>query len=142
MFTPRVGAGQGGGVGIIVLVAIIGILAAVAIPQYQGFITKAKANEAITLGDKITNQMTDYVATNRQLPSELSVVGISNEISNPAVTSVTITDGGVELNLNSEVLGFKGKTIVFQPYVDETENIKWSCNTGTLEIKYLPPKCM
>jgi len=141
LFTPRVGGGLGGGAGIIVLVAVIGILAAVAIPQYQMFIAKSNVNQAVTLGNQITLQMTPYIIEKRQLPNDLTAIGVNNDISNQFVSSVRVSDIGLELTLSASVSQLAGQTIVFQPYLDDNENINWDCSRGTLAPKYLPPQC-
>lgn len=141
LFTPRVGV-RGGGAGILVVIAVIGILAAVAIPAYQDYTVRAKTAEAISLANSITASMTPYIQQNRQLPSDLEKIGISNDLSNSVVKSVSVTDAGLQLELSDSVMQFSGKFIFYAPYLDANEAIQWDCSKSTLEARFLPKTCL
>lgn len=141
LFVPNLGMG-GSPLGIMVVVAIIGILAAVALPAYQDYMVTANTKHfapAFELGNQISEKMDPYIIENQALPQSLAEIGLDNNLSNKAVTSVGIVDNTVVLT----VIGIKGgttDTVVYEPYVSE-DMLNWNCSGGTLDIRYRPAEC-
>ncbi len=142
MFVPRLGFGGGAGglFSLFIVVAIVGVLAAVAIPQYQDYITKAKVDQAFLLGENIQQAATEYISENRVIPYDLAEIGMSNQTANEAVRLVEVTDEGFILHLTGSTL-LAGKTVLYQPYLDDNENLAWNCKLGSLDYQYRPEQC-
>lgn len=106
---------------LMIVVAIIGILAAVAIPQYQDYTKKAKVANALTSVDSVKTavalcaQEAGGVLTNCDANSN----GIPNGITaTKEVASATITDGVITITLGTGIgTNVDGKTITFTPSV-------------------------
>ena len=80
-----------------IVVAIIGILAVIAIPAYSDFVTKSKISEILVTLDKVASAVTEYHALTRSgsFPSDLSVAtsGWSNRFGQIEVINGNATEG-------------------------------------------------
>lgn len=129
---------------LMIVVAIIGILAAVALPAYQDYTKKAHVSEGITLGASAKSAVTEYYTSQAALPATNTAAGLpatATDINGNAVKSVAISAGGViTVTFNAKVTD--DATLVFVP--DVTTNagsITWTCDTGSVDDKYLPANC-
>jgi Zn-dependent protease with chaperone function/type II secretory pathway pseudopilin PulG len=136
LFVPRVGV-RGGGplVSLMVVVAIIGILAAIALPAYQDYMGRAKAASAFATGDNLENSISEYITTNGTLPDALDSVGYVAG-SDSAIDSIDYdsSSGSFTIYLPG------GNTIIYAPSM-EGEAVQWDCTGGTLEQKLRPQAC-
>ena len=122
---------------LMIVVAIIGILAAVAIPQYQDYVTRAKLSKVVTFADPLKTAIAEYAqengvtATNMTPLTNLGAsswtsIGLSAApTTTPEVTAVSIANGTITLTL-----GVPGMTsVAFAPTVGST-GISWgaTCN--------------
>jgi Zn-dependent protease with chaperone function/Tfp pilus assembly major pilin PilA len=139
LFVPRLGVG-GGAASVLVFVAIIGILAAIAIPAYQDYVTRAGIMGATPIIQKSKAAVVDYAVKNQGWPDSNEAIGLPESGAfGPDIKSIRIQEGGIV------VVSFaKGpvadKNIVYQPYVKD-QRIYWECDGGELPPKYLPPDC-
>jgi type IV pilus assembly protein PilA len=129
---------------LMIVVAIIGILAAVALPAYQDYIARSQVSEAVSLGAGGKTPLAEYFNDKGMWPSEASDV-----MGNTAGKYVcTITLGGAvgttgtlsvesrmkSANINAAVTG---GTLVYT----SNDAKQWSCSSGTIGIKYRPASC-
>ncbi|GFE84612.1 hypothetical protein GCM10011487_66120 [Steroidobacter agaridevorans] len=138
-FTPRFGVG--GGASVLVLVAIIGVLAAIAIPAYQDYTLRAQASGAMPLVEQVESAAAEYVNEHKAYPESPADVGLPEEMETGPVSHVAVIDEGFELTLRSSNALLNEKTIVVGAYQNDDGSIQWHCVGGTLDQKYRSAKC-
>lgn len=124
---------------LMIVVAIIGILAAIALPAYQNYTAKARMSEVVLHASSARTCVTERVQSLSATLGELSACAENFEPTQYA-TGMTVTDGTgivtVTGTINSEAV-----TIVLTPTIDATGTLisEWAC-TGT-PSKWLPGSC-
>ena len=133
---------------LMIVVAIIGILAAVAIPAYSDYITRAQVTESVALLGGLKTPLSEYGADKAAWPTAL--VGVS---ATPTSTEINVTLAGKYSTITSSVTGTypagtttatinsgkaSGSTVKF---VTADGGSTWTCNTGTVDKKYMPAAC-
>lgn len=138
---------------LMIVVAIIAILAAIAIPAYQDYIIRAQVSEALVLGSGPETAVAEYWQTKGKLPTDNAEAGIAKaeSIGGDYVAKVTIGSTGLitaTMGTGTAVNGFGGKTnvkvkdqtILLSPSFS-TGSVAWTCKAGTITSKYLPSTC-
>lgn len=138
--TPRLGV-AGGGASMLVFVAIIGVLAAIAIPAYQDYTLRAKVAAMMPVVEKVESAAAAYVNEHGAYPNSPAAVGLPEELEAGPVSRIEVTDKGFELTLRSENTRLDGRSIVVSAYRNDDGSISWQCVGGTLEPKYRPQRC-
>jgi type IV pilus assembly protein PilA len=138
---------------LMIVVAIIGILAAVALPAYQDYTVRARVSEAMVMADAAKTTVAENAANGAASLSS----GWTSPTSTENVASVNIdsTTGTISIKTTAKAGALSGKdTVAFVPVYGTantalaagtipTDSIKWQCNTAstTLTSKYLPGQC-
>jgi len=125
---------------LMIVVAIIGILAAVAIPSYQDYTKRAHVSEGMGLAGSAKLAVAEYHASEGTYPTSNAQAGLtqSNSISGNAVNSVLVTNGSITITYNTKVTS--GATIIIKP-TDASGAITWNCTGGTVVSKLRPSNC-
>jgi len=131
---------------LMIVVAIIGILAAIAIPQYQDYIIKSQATSA--LGEITPGKSGFELAVNSGVPAStvptdagFIAVPASTSYCDVVVTPVTPADGSGGLIVCTAKGGNVGRFNTRTITLDRSSAGEWGCAT-TLIIKYAPGKCV
>jgi type IV pilus assembly protein PilA len=122
-----------------IVVAIIGILAAVALPAYQDYTKRAKVSEVMLAASSAKNVIAEYANTQNAIPGGASVEVETQE--SQYVASVT-WDGSV---VTATARGFNdgdidGATITLDPELGANGQLTWTCG-GTIPAKFRPSSC-
>ncbi|MFS1524887.1 pilin [Microbulbifer sp. 2304DJ12-6] len=142
---------------LMIVVAIIGILAAVALPAYQDYTVRAKVSEGMVMASSLKVGVTELFADSGVAGIARYATEISNDIDNvktKLVGNVAIdgTTGAITLTMSGiPQLGTGKQDIVFVPQINgtaisdgnSTGTIQWLCNTTatTVEKQFLPANC-
>ena len=130
---------------LMIVVAIIGILAAVAIPAYQDYTIRAQVSEGMALTSGVKTSVSEFVQTNGTFPTDNAGAGISGTIEGNYVSDVTNASGVVTVtysNTGDQTANaqINGSTMVLSA-VTSAGSVQWTCKAGTIEAKYLPSSC-
>ena len=123
---------------LMIVVAIIGILAAIAIPAYTDYTKRAHVTEGLNLAAAAKTAVAEYYASEGSFPDTNVKAGLAATITGNAVTSVEVASGLITVKYNTKVVN--DSTVILTPTVTDG-GITWDCKTGTLESKYRPANC-
>ncbi|MBU0588205.1 MAG: pilin [Gammaproteobacteria bacterium] len=144
---------------LMIVVAIIGILAAVALPAYQDYTVRARVSEVILAASSCRTAVTDTVSNSPNVDVSAVLPGSCAVVATKMVKSATVDANGVVVVVGDEA-GLKGSTtatansIEMKPYISGTALVgttdggktitEWKCGpaaTNPLPSKYLPGSC-
>lgn len=125
---------------LMVTIAILGILAAVAIPAYQDYVIRARVTEGLHFANAAQYAVFEYAIANHKLPANQAATGYEGPEATDNVSSVTIADGTGDVIIDYTPAASDG-TLIFTPTLRPHGEITWSCKEGTLAEKYRPAHC-
>ena len=128
---------------LMIVVAIIAILAAIAIPAYQDYVIRSQVSEGMVLADGAKIAVWDFVSNHGTFPTENESVGLPSptSISGKYVSSITVVGGLITVAYNSPMANTAIKTSTVELSATTTAgSIVWKCKSG-LDGRYLPSTC-
>ncbi|HFC7420837.1 TPA: pilin [Neisseria meningitidis] len=153
---------------LMIVIAIVGILAAVALPAYQDYTARAQVSEAILLAEGQKSAVTEYYLNHGKWPSDNSAAGVASsadikgkyvqkvEVKNGVVTAEMKSSGvnkeiqGKKLSLwakrqNGSVKWFCGQPVTRDANANGANNDEVTAATGKgtdkIDTKHLPSTC-
>ncbi len=127
---------------LMIVVAIIGILAAMALPTYQDYVKRAHISEGLILSTGVKTRVMEYFSINGSLPQASD---ISTTLTGNAVTSITVGAEGVITIIYNEKVDKDGKNNMLTLTPNSSgESISWTCASATtdgVDPDYLPSRC-
>ena len=135
VFIPYAGR-LGGGFGLLMVVYVVGILAAVALPAYKAYTDKAKVAQAIILSQPTRSALAQYYAAQRQVPATLTDAGAPERLADGSTQ--VLDPKAMTLTVNTPLGG-----LVFTPQQDEQGAIvRWNCaHVAPLKTNQVPTEC-
>ena len=136
---------------LMIVIAIIGILAAIAIPAYQDYTIRSKVSEGLNLAGAAKLAVAETYDSKGGMPSQGNTsygLPTAASIAGNYVASVSAaaTTGVITITYNSNVGGnpsANGKVIVLTPDTSSIGAMGWTCGGGATDMpnKYLPATC-
>jgi type IV pilus assembly protein PilA len=131
---------------LMLVVAIVAVLAAIAIPAYQNYLVRAQVSEGFVLAGGAKAAEWDFVSNTGRLPPSNQSAGLvtSTSIAGNYVSSVDVTDGVIKVLFDgpkaNKAIRDSSKFVVLSP-ITRTGSIIWTCTPSTVDSKYLPTSC-
>lgn len=146
---------------LMIVVAIIGILAGIAIPSYQNYVLRAQVVEAFSLANDIQGSIVEYRKVHGSFPRDNAAAGVPapNKLIGNYVTRVDVVDGDVNVTFGNLVnKAIVGKVLTLQPLIvpdSPMSPMSWRCglreipngmaavgdNRTNIENQFLPSTC-
>jgi type IV pilus assembly protein PilA len=131
---------------LMIVVAIIAILAAIAIPAYQDYLVRSQVSEGSVLADGSKTAMAEFYSNTGHFPSNNASAGLATATSikgqyvsevnvGTAQGKITVSYAGPKANS-----AISSSTLIFSA-VTNSGSIEWHCTGGTVAAKYLPTSC-
>jgi type IV pilus assembly protein PilA len=129
---------------LMIVVAIIAILAAIAIPAYQDYTIRAQVSEGLSLSTGAKSAIWDFYSDTGRFPNSNQSAGLaqSASVSGAYVSSVDVAGGTISIEYKGTKANTKLalSTLVLSP-VTNAGSIGWSCRGTNLPDRYLPTTC-
>jgi type IV pilus assembly protein PilA len=128
---------------LMIVVAIVGILAAIALPAYQDYTVRARVSEAAAAAGACKTAVAEFYASNASLPADTSEAGCSGTTATTQYVASTNVAAGVitvSLSADSRLGAAGGGSLTLSPTTGAGNVIStWICS-GT-PVKYMPGSC-
>lgn len=127
---------------LMIVVAIIGILAAVAIPAYQDFATRARVAEALQLSSSAKAGIAEFRETNGRWPADASSIGLLT-IKGAYVKSVSVgrDSAGAHIHVATSIAEAPSGSITLSATVKVYGSVRWTCTTSGFTSGQVTQNC-
>lgn len=130
---------------LMIVVAIIGILAAIAIPAYQDYIARSQMTEAMSLASGQKTNVTEtygQIGTFTGINSGTNGIPTATDIKGAYVAQVAVANGVITATMKASGIsqGLFSKTLTLTP-TDAVGSVTWAC-TSSAKQKYVPKACV
>src|SRR5215218_10119835 len=119
---------------LMIVVAIIGILAAIAIPAYQDYLIRSQVSEGLTMAAAAKAGVSEYYANKGTWPADNNTagMGVANTIQGKYVSQIEIANGAITVTYGNEanVTNLSGKTVGLSPGASANGDVIWKCGAA------------
>ncbi len=124
---------------LMIVIAIIGVLAAVALPAYSDYIIRAKASEVVLAASAGRTAVAEYAAANGALPTTAAQAGVVTTGTNMVDSIDVNASSHIVVTADSAELG-EALIIVMRPVLGVNDVVNWTCTTAQ-GTQYAPASC-
>ena len=130
---------------LMIVVAIVGILAAVAVPMYLDYTVRSQIAEGLNLSTSAKVAVTEFFQDRGVFPTNNTAAGVeaATDIQGKYVSSITVADDVITVQYGNEVNAqVFGETITLTADTTSAGSVKWVCASGgVIQDKHLPAAC-
>ncbi len=147
---------------LMIVVAIIGILAAIAIPAYQNYTIRAQVTEGLTLADGWKTAIAEYYANTGNMPDAIGNLAGTSQSTGKYESSILVSTGSIVITYgagaNAKLATAGSNSLALIPYTNANNDVLWLCGlatmptassatqvggavTTTVPAQYLPTSC-
>jgi len=142
---------------LMIVIAIIGILAAIAIPAYQNYTIRAQVTEGLTLADGWKTAIAEYYANTGNWPTVANLTGTCNSTGKYESFVSVVTGGIISITYGAQANAkLNGSILQLVPYTNANNDVLWQCglaaaplsatasvttNASNVSAQYLPTSC-
>jgi type IV pilus assembly protein PilA len=125
---------------LMIVVAIIGILAAVAIPAYQDYTVRARVTEVLALMQPAKTTVSENISNNAGIGAA-NCLGYTNLAVATANTFSVACDTATGIITGTGTPAAKSVVLTLTPVVNADNTTRWTCTTAAANAKYVPAEC-
>ncbi|MFT5709908.1 MAG: type IV pilus assembly protein PilA [Halioglobus sp.] len=132
---------------LMIVIAIIGILAAIALPAYQDYTVRAKMSEPIAGLSEAKLSYTEYYSSNNEVPADNGEAGIQTNRTGKYLQKIEVLNSAAALitaTIRPGIIpGASGVPLILLSGDTQSDGtIVWTCKPGAnMDAKYLPSTC-
>jgi type IV pilus assembly protein PilA len=144
---------------LMIVIAIIGILAAIAIPAYQNYTIRAQVTEGLTLADGWKTAIAEYYANVGTMPAAIANLAGTSSSVGKYESGIVVSSGSIVITYgNSANTKISGSKLGLIPYTNANNDVLWQCGlaaapatgsatlagasvTTSVVAQYLPTSC-
>lgn len=129
---------------LMIVVAIIGILAAIAIPAYRTYVIRSQVAEGLSLSDGYKTVLWDYYSQHGNFPSsnQSAQAPSPGSIQGTYVKSLDISKGLIRITFGNQANAeIAGRTLELSGASTGGSTLTWTCKHGTVGVAYVPSSC-
>jgi len=126
---------------LMIVIAILGILMAIAIPAYQDYSVRAKVSEAMQLAAPAKLAVAETMSSTGTMPTSNSAAGYEFPGATSYVSSISIGGSGVIKAAVTSLTGATGNLVLTPTALSGSGQLTWVCTNSTIPDKYLPSQC-
>jgi len=132
---------------LMIVIAILGVLLAIAIPAYQDYTVRAYVSEGLNLAARAKLSVSEARMSNGSFPDSNVQAGFLAAINSSYVSDITVlADGVIEITYAPTLAAVSGETLLLTPQF--VSAVEWDCNgnkgfgtAGTIAPQYIPSSC-
>lgn len=126
--------------GVVMVIGVIGMLAAVALPAYNDYVKRARVAEALLTGKQAAQLVGDYYRRTGNLPAQLEQLPTAVP-QHKLIRSMQIDASTGELHIDVALGGRDGGKFYFVPGRGEGGALSWSCRASPEVVRFAPSSC-
>jgi type IV pilus assembly protein PilA len=112
---------------LMIVIAIIGVLAAIAVPAYQNYTIRAQVSEGLTLADGWKTGIAEYYAANGTWPSQTDMTGTTQSVGK-YTANITVTTGTILITYGGQAnSSINNSVLTLVPYTNANDDVLWQC---------------
>jgi len=129
---------------LMIVVAIIGLLAAIAIPAYQDYVIRAKVTEALSMMGAAQVAVAERTISSGSFPTGNAEAGISDaaEITSNYVSRLEVDNGVITVTFKNTNSSIDGRILMMKPTYTPGSSVTWKCEIEDATYsRYVPLNC-